>query len=110
MNKVVEKILSDTESKGLFLRYMKMHYQQRQNPESIPENASKEEKTKFLKAVWDLNKSMEALVEHLQKKYNLQPDYAQKDSLMNQIIIEVCKTLEDTLGQDAILKMPHEAL
>lgn len=104
MSQKAEKILENKEMESLFLNYMKQHYMQRDLPESIPQSASEEKTSWYLKRVWDFNHSVDSLLHALEEKYQIKNDLEAENSLMNQIIIKACDILLDKYGEDYIRK------
>jgi hypothetical protein len=96
------KICKDQEMKPLFLHYMRMYYQQKELPVSLPEDASEKETSDYLKQVWDFNKSVEKLTNTLEQKYQLPKDFEAEGSRMNEVIKEVCEFLLKEHGEDFI--------
>ena len=102
MMSLAEKIRKDQEMKPLFLHYMRMYYQQKELPVSLPEDASEKETSGYLKQVWDFNKSVEKLTHALEQKYQLPKDFEADGSRMNEIIKQVCDDLLNQHGEDFI--------
>ncbi len=87
---------------SLFLNYMKQHYMQRDLPDSIPQNASDEKTSWYLKRVWDFNYSVDQLLTTLEDKHQIKNDLDDENSYMNQLIIEACEVLLEKYGEDYI--------
>lgn len=96
------KIRKDQEVRPLFLHYMRMYYQQKDLPVSLPEDASEKETSDYLKQVWDFNKSVEKLTNTLEQKYHLPKDFEAEGSRMNEVIKEVCDSLLKEHGEECI--------
>lgn len=104
MDQVSEEIKEDRELESYFLDYIKFNLLVRELPEALPDKATEEEVTKYLKITRGFELKTSSLLRVLRQKYNITTHLeGENQQLINQLLNNVCNYYIDQYGKDKIL-------
>ncbi len=103
IKEIVDIIRKDTELEVYFIRYMKYNLFFRQSTPPAPD-APEDQVTAYLQKSYDMELSLNELLEQLHKKYHLNQKIKDANDLTNQVLIEVCDHYYTFYGEERILR------
>ncbi|MCF8302675.1 MAG: hypothetical protein K9I94_05300 [Bacteroidales bacterium] len=104
MDELAEEIKEDQELEPYFLDYIKYNLLSRELPEELPQHASEDEVTRYLKITREFELKISSLLRMLRQKYNIKTHLeGDNQQLINQLLNNVCSYYLDQYGREKIV-------